>query len=354
MALEIRLDGVWLSTLAPWGALKVTSRWGDGGSGTWEVAFSLSVPPGFRHQAIRRGALVEVVDSGFVVESGILSEPDRSSWNLVASGLCRQAAGFQCLNSSNEPTSVLNVAVDQAIARGLPWTRPTSLRSSKYAETNQTDNLNDLAVLLDGVADLQGQRWGVTPTGAVFLAADPTTPDLLLAPGVDALGAADDEYASALIVRYRDDVTHAYETIVVTDPAAIDAWDYTERPADLTGLGEISSADATAVGQSILNKGSARLDWVGDITATRGQVLSTGGGAVDPSTVRAGQMIRIPVPFDDQRNLTGVTHLDLVIGQAVYEEGSDAVTISPLGSTARTFAAVIEDALSTNRPKFRK
>src|SRR5690348_9828641 len=86
--LAVKVGGYWLHQIGAYSDLTITDRWPGG---CFEASWTLELPVGYPHPALRRGASVQVLDGGLVVWSGILSEPDRSTWECVATGLSQIA-----------------------------------------------------------------------------------------------------------------------------------------------------------------------------------------------------------------------------------------------------------------------
>lgn len=333
---EIRINGVWAATIGGIGKPSWTTV-ADGGSES--ASWRMDLASGFTHPALRPGALVEIFAGSFGVWSGILNEPDDSpdGWEFTASGLAAEAAGYLCLDSGGNTTAVPNTAIDQAIARGLPWTRPTSLDSTSFAAQNSTDALNTLSDLLDAWAHTNSKRWVVSPSGEVAAVTDPTTPDWHLSPGSGRVGLADDEYASDLYVRYRPDAV-SYATVHVADPLATVAH-RREYPVDATSLGVVTSTKAANVGAGLLARGRARYGWTAPIQASRLQMTTPGGTPAYLPFVKAGQMARLHGVMNDQG--LPVPYVDFVIGRTELEDGADEITIAPVNMAARTLGDVL-------------
>lgn len=343
---SIHVDGIPLALVGAWGDLTVQSRWGDEGCGTWEIGWSMDLPVGYRHPLLTRGRLVQVIDAGVVVESGVLAEPDRDEGRFTATGLVREAERYKALNGSLDSTTNARVAVDRAIDRGLPWRRDVAIKDAKYGGELNPGGLNDLHVLLDAVADEAGVRWGVHPDGRMLWQADATDPMLFVGPGVVELGTSDDEYASAVVVRYYDSAAAEFASVRVEDEAASAAWGVAEWGVDASDLGGITTAEATTIAENVLAKGRARLRPVGSFEVALGEVVDASHTTVPPHTLRAGQVLRVPLPAEDPRNLTGRLTLDVVLGQVTYTDGTDTASLTPLGAADRSMAAVIERALT--------
>lgn len=205
---QIRVGGYWLGLEMTCSPPTVVTTWGvdgaPGPSGTYEISWGVDLPQGSRHPALRRSALVEVVDGGVVVESGLMLRPNWRTGEMTAVGLARQASGFAAENGTGDMgTSIANAAVDHMIARATTHTtRPVNLLATAAGENSNTDALPYVEDVLNTAARIQDRRWGVTPDGRWFFADDPTEPTWVLAPGVADLEFAGDGYAPTVKVRY--------------------------------------------------------------------------------------------------------------------------------------------------------
>lgn len=337
MTLGINVAGTWLSTIGPWADL-TWSTVADGGCG--QASWNMQLPRGYTHPALRRGSVVQVKAGSMPLFRGVLAEPDDSEdgWSLHADGLYTLGDGFLCLDGSLNTTSVPNTAVDQAIARGLPWTRPTSISASAFAVSDTTAELNYLGDLLDAYAQSVSQRWGVDEFGALFLRTDPTTPTWHMTPGSGEFGLADDDYASDIFLRYYN-TTYQPATVRVNDATAASQFGTKEVAVDGSNYGAISAAQATANAQGLLARGVARLGWTNTVSPSRWQITTPGGTPAYLPLVKAGQMVRL----HGVRNQQGqpLPYVDFVIGEATYNATDDSVTLAPVGMVARTLSDVL-------------
>lgn len=330
--LELRVNGQWLSSLVPWGELTY-SHVADGGckAASWRI----DAPLTFAHPALARGALAQVMLGSAPVWAGKITEPDvDDDWTINAVGLAELSADWMCFDGSGNTTSRPDTAIDQAIADGIPWTRPQSLSATAFASADQTDGLNRLTDLLDAWADAQGKRWGVNADQQVYAVADPSTPTWILMPGTSRLGLADDDYASDLYLRYLS--TTGYATAHVFDAAAKAPGGpgYRAYPVDLTPLGLMSGTAAAVIGNGMLAKGKARLGYTNGVEVTRYQIATVGGSPACLAMVKAGDMVR---QYGVQNEQPGapMSHVNWVIGETNYEAGSETLTLTPVGLVDR-------------------
>lgn len=346
----IRSGGYWLDSIAPYGDVQTTWRCSVEGGGLDVVEWQMDLPYDFDHPALRRGARVELMDGAERVGQADLNEPGRteSGRSFTAAGLYRQAERFSCLDADDETTTIPDLAIDQANLRGCPIRRSGVVYATAVKTGSVTEGLNTLASLLTVLGEEVGRFWTVNADGIVRFPAMPTTPTWHLVPGVADPGIADDEYASTLIGRYKTGSGNV--TAIREDTAATARWGYAEAPVDLTPLGVITGTRAQSVLAGLLAAGRSRLTFTDRLEVDANQLLTAGGRPAPLSAVRAGQMVRAYGLEAYSQWLNGKPWLDFVIGEATWANGSDVISIAPVGLAARTY----EDLLAQSaKPKLR-
>lgn len=348
-----------LATVGPYGAwsdLAYSFRYGEGACGTAEASWSMPLPADFEHPLLRRGTLVELMDGPWRVGSPlILSEPARGgdgAWSFTAFGVGREVEGpdsWYALDGSLNTSVDLQVAIDRAISDGLPWDgRDASIFSGSFSTLVDAPPMT-LGALLTNGADYLSKRWGVGQDNIVRFLTDPTTPTYHVVPGAAALGVADDDYASVVIVRYKDSgAGGALTSASATESTVNTRYGRREFLADLSGddyaAMDVTTANAFATG--ILAKSKGRLGWTNGLTLTSQEILTSGGVPANLSKVAEdvgnGCMIRLHGIFNDLLEYNGQTYLDLIIGEAKLVDGAQTIDLSPLGLAARDLASVVE------------
>ena len=255
-------SSAWLASVGPYGAwsdLTITTRWGQGASGMYEATWQMALPAGFSHPLLRRSTQVEAMDGPYRMGSSlIMAEPGVGTglgdpWTLTATGVGREVEGesaFYALDSSGNTTTIATTAVDNAITRPggiLGWPiagRDASIPASGPSASSTSDGLQTVGALLGAVADESNARWGVGQDNKVALWSDPTTPTYHVVPGAAQLGTADDDYATVVLFRYLDNVTHTFATAVSpSSPSAVETrFGRREVPVDRTDLGAVVEA----------------------------------------------------------------------------------------------------------------
>lgn len=206
MTARVRVDGVWLDSVAPVAdVVDSTIFRHDGYSGDYEASCQWLVAPDYSASRIKRGALFEVVEHGRRTWGGWLAEPEIGETTaLHAYGFGAMAEDWPALSGSGAgiaSSTVANTVIDDSITyRDLPWKRFDSISSSAVGGTD--GEIVTLATLLNRVAKRAGQRWWVDSWGEVSLVSDPATLAWTLTPGAAYLGTADDQYVTHMYGYY--------------------------------------------------------------------------------------------------------------------------------------------------------
>ena len=340
MSVEVYLNGRPLSTIGAYGDLKWSERF-DGGC--WEASWQMEVRPGWHHPAIRRGADVEIRLGGHALWAGLMSEPDRDSWQIAATGLVREGERYMAMATDGTPARYLGESTVNAVDEGLPWDYyPITFPShANPIQGEESDGLNTVSAMWTASAAAAGWFWGVGADRIPYALPRPTFPTWRVTPGVVALGLADDDYATHLRGRYlkadltRDTITRGDNG----DPGTPShRWGRSEESVDLTPRKVMSEAQANATLDGMLAKIGPRPGYTNGLELTADQI-TRGGVRANLALIRAGQMVRLHGVRDE---LTGTPCHDIVIGEVRHEAESQSVYIEPLGLAARNFTAVLE------------
>lgn len=341
---EVKIDGWWMSGIAAWGDLRTSTRL----TGDWEASWSFIRPPTrqtLRHPALHHGAPVEVMLGPIPVWVGSLIEPDWDSGDLVAMGAPRQGEDAQALTAAGQTTTKPDVAIDQAIARGvLNWTRGHTFGATAIGEADDVGDLSSVARLLDAWAtDADNPSGWRVDRQRVLHAVDnneAADPAWFITPGSGELGVADDERADRIFLRYSDNtVGGALRT--ASYPATTPAGGV-ERRGAVINLGPVSPAKATRLARGIWRRMNGHSGWTNGLKLTRSQVTTTGGLPANLALIKAGDTMRL-LGVPDPRGLAH--HLDVVIGETDLDWEAGEIQVNPVGLAARTFEAVLEEVV---------
>lgn len=338
-ATRVKCGGVWLDTLGYVGELSWSTVAPAGTSS--EASWSMSLDPLFEHPAVRRGKRVEIFVGPQRIWRGLLNDPTpgEGGWSFEATGLKSEAEDYMALKADGSTTSVPNTAVDQAIARGLPWTRPDSLSGSALKTGDDTEAVNPVGALLDDWAEGAGKRWGVNAAGQVVAVADPTSPTWVLHSDVVLSAVADDEYVTHLYGRYKSGSSpDTFATVSVGNAAQADRFGRVEEDVDLTPLGVISSGTATTMLQGMLDLCGARLSWSGGLEVAASELATRGGAGADLRFVQGGQLVRV---FGVLARDGSKFYSDFHIGEARYVDGESSIQLTPVDLAPRDLAGIL-------------
>lgn len=338
--LEITVAGRWQSLECSPGDIEMSTIW-PGGSD--ELSWSMGTQSAHRFLG---GELVAAYLSGYCVWSGTLLEPDPSQDRMTAQGAWREADAYIALTAVGGANAVPDTAIDQAITRGLRWTRSTSI-GSVATEIDISSGPVRVGALLDAYAENNGVRWAVTPGRVVYAAADPTAPTYQTLPLDGGLGYALDNYASQLFGRYINSATGLAATTSSTDSVANALHGHREDVLDLTPKGPITTARAQAILTNLLATGRATPQWTASIELSFGELLTSGGVPASLETVAAGSIVRIHGGFELAQRLNGAMFIDVLIGQTNLSGGT--LTLQPMQIATRTFTDALTAAMTKKK-----
>lgn len=289
----------------------------DGGDLSASWAFSLT--PRSQHQALRKGQLVEVMCGPMPIWTGLLNEPDRTSWECHATGLSASLRRTLALATDGNSTRTLQFALEKAAIDGNLVVNTAPVTGTAAGDT--TGNPVDIGKLLDDYAEQTGQRWGVGPDRAVYMRPDPTGVTWLASPDSAAFGVTDEDVATRIFGRY--DTGAGYDTATVGAPGLDEAVDLTDR-------GVLSEAAAEAILSGMLQR-KGTTSWVNGVTLDREQLTTMGGTPAFLAAVRGGQLLRAHGLASNV--ISNAPWLDVVIGKTRWTVGDRTIYVEPVNSS---------------------
>ena len=356
MSVDVRVDGRLLGTIAPLSGIEWTTAWSyDAICGGTTAQFKLAAP-GFAAGWFRAGAPAQIVDQGTVRFGGRLSEPEETDGGVSCfiRGLATLGDSFDAYEDDDpgapvaySPTTIPNTAVDQAIARGLPWLRPATIGTTALGIENGV--LESVQTVVLRAAKKAGKRAHVDTAGVLSLLADPTVPRWLLGGMGDYTGTADDEFITRLFGYYVAALDgtgepSAWATVLAEDTAAaLKFGQQREATVDLTALGLLTASDAQTNVNGRFALVGGRMGWTTPFTVGRGLRLSSGELA-DPAAVVAGDMIGLPGVRDSRSQVTSWAMLRLIVGEARHVVDDGLTYCKPLGLLPRGFSEALSAA----------
>lgn len=350
--LSLRVGSTWLNSIARVGDIEYTTTYGAGGGGLLTASWSMALPRGYTHPALRQGVTVDLVVGTHVIGSGIMADPDRDEWRFVIDGLKRVAERMVAVDGSGNPSTDLSVVIPAAVSRtpGLPWRYvladlPVGPVSS---DSEDVANLNYLQQVIDKYCEIHGKRWLIDRFGVFRLVDDPTAPTLALTPGVPSMATAADDYVMRVYARRVSAVSgtpaepSAWAVNMSEDVAAGSRWGVSESIEDITNLGYLSSGDGQDIADAILDAGRARPAFTQAVAPHPFQITTIGGTTAPHWLINEGAMVRHQGWLDSDGALAFGRTVDWVIGSKTYREGgaggAASLTIGPVGLAARTSA----------------
>lgn len=328
----------WLSSIVPqgWGELRHKTR----ANGAWEASWVIPPHPrnrNWRHPALVYGARVDLMLGPVVMWPGTLGEPDWDAGRFIAIGASREGENAVALDGAGNASTVPNVVIDAAIARGvLSWTRIGDFGTTAVGES--TGGLVTVRSVLDAWAQKNGSRWKVNRQRQLVIEpVDETSPKWYITPGSGSLGTADEDRVDRVFGRFVNVATGARE--MTSYPSSTPA-NGIERPKDLiTNRAPMTAAEAQAEVQAIWSELAGRSGFTSGWTLTRGQVTAKGGTLADLAFVESGETI-CALGASDPRGVA--LNTNVVLGETDYDWTEDELQANPVGTAARDEEAVLE------------
>lgn len=324
--------------------------------GDLEATANLNAPPNFNHVALAPGRRAAITCGGAIRWHGVLDEPVRGDpWQLHFTGdsaLATQfAAGSFAYGATAGSAVNPNAFFDDAVGRGLPWTRNgISLGGPAGASTSTAQSFDD-ALAAYSQATSTFWRLVPSPTGgpAIMLpfAAAPTKASMVLA-SPQPLNPTMQGYFTQVVVSYNASTligappSGVINTVTVSDAPSVARYGVREGNLDMTGQGNYSSnAQAVAAGQAWLAQNKPQLRYTSPITVQPGQLSIPGGGPVDLMTVRAGVMVSIIDVDPSHDSMTTPGPLNMLVGTTSFDTTTEQLTLTPLGALGQDIESIV-------------
>ena len=327
-------DRVWLDGLGIVTGLTYSTAYSGGAnSATWNFL----VPEAFEHRALTPGRRVEILNGASRVWKGRLQEPTPGTpWNCGAVGIGAEAANFRAYAPSSNNALALNEIVDQAISRGLQWTRAATLTTE--TGTNQNSASMTVAAAMNQVADDNNQYWQLDNRGYVTMGSAPVGPTHLFY-AIDTAGARTlNGFVTTLYLHYTDSTSKTIKTVVSTNAAAAARFGPLEDEYDLSSVGTMAAGHAQQYSDALLAKLTPRSYFSDQFTATKGQLCTLGGQPVDLATIAAGINMRVHyvAPSANGEIYPG-RQADILIAATEYDSDNETLTLTPVGPPSATY-----------------
>ena len=319
---------------------------------------TVMLPAAYRTQLLNPGWQVRVTRGGHIVWTGRMDEPvpSPSGWQVTAVGDGQRGQDFRAVYTSTWPAGEPDEAVNNAIARGLPWVNPgIGSPSGMWLGQAQDSGSSSIADLLNLVCTRGGLTWyansqpGGQPGTDLTVFPLPTAVNRLLVvtePVPRTLGGD----INTIFIRYQ--VTDAssdasggsqqatYGTTSVQNAASVAAHGVTETNIDLSSAGVMSQSAAQAVGNSVLAN-YQRASFAGPFTAARGQLLNAGGAPVDPGTDQAGTVVRLILTDYAYGGEVTPAAISFVVGAYAWDDFAGKATITPYQALDQSLSGLL-------------
>jgi len=321
-----------------------------------QMTMTVMVPAAYRTQLFNPGWQVRITRGGHQVWDGKLDEPVPSAggWTLTAVGTGNLGTNFLANYTDAWPGGEPDESVNNAISRGLPWVNPgIGSPSGMWLGQEVDTGAQTVTALLTLVCTRGGLTWYVNsqPGGVIgdnlsvfTLPATPTRLLVCTTPVARTLGGD----INTIFIKYMtaaDNATSgaaaAYSLTSVQNAQDVAAHQATETYIDLSDVGVMSQAAAQAVGSSVLQI-YQRASFAGPFTAAYGQLLTTGGQAIDPGTDQAGTVVQlILTDFGYGGEVTPQFPVTFVVGAYSWDDFAQVATITPYQNVDQSLTGML-------------
>jgi hypothetical protein len=292
------------------------------------------------------GRIVEIVRGGSVVWLGKLDEPQPSAsgWSITAHGAGTFGTEWDAVYST---WTNQNDAVNQAIARGLNWVNPSpGIPSSVWLGQQLDSGSVKIADLLNQYTSNGALVWYVVRGGALSVVPIPVTVTRLLVCTVPVARTLAGDI-NVIYLRYQSSAdaatTATYATTVVTNAASIAKFGRIEEYDDLSSVGQLTAGQAQAVGNNILARYKSA-SFAGPWSANPGQLLNTGGQAVDLGAEQPGSVARLLVTDSGYGGEVSPAPVTFPIGSYQFDDDTGVATIAAFQSVNFSLSGLITES----------
>lgn len=291
--MDVKVDGLWVASMAHVGTVEWSDRYGDGPCGPDQVSFTVALDGSDDSSWLRLGRTVEVFDTGVKVFGGVVSEVGRDFPRTVH-------------------------------AKGWPRT-------------------------VEGESTVVGHRYGRTVDNAPFTPTDPTSVSWMLDATTLEIGVADDGLYTAIVYTYVDSLDTEGNPVTATggpivDAAAVALYGTVTYEMDLTSAGLMTGADALALAEAQLAEFTVP-QLLSRVACTEQILFTPGGQPAHLPSIRAGQMVEL---FNVPNSLGGIQHelnQRIIIGESTHSADSPGeVAIAPTRLAVRNLADALKQA----------
>jgi hypothetical protein len=344
----------WLGTLGHVEGLSYS--WINPG-GADAMACTLQAPADLRTDAMTPGRILKIFRGGGVVWDGKLLEPaftPGTGWALTGTGVGTAGNDFRAYYTSAWGTvAQANQTIDNAIGRGLRWTRTASVPSGVWFGQVVDPAADTITGFLNLLCTKGTQTWYVTTTQYGNLLSVYTFPQqptlsqvnrILVSPTPVARTLGGD--INFLYGRYQtsaDTATAAtYATTTQQNSADITAHGQVEDYDDLSSSGQQSLGTIQAALQSVLNR-YQRVSFAGPFTVHYGELLNAGGYPVDLGIDHCGTICKVVFTDYGYGGEVLPEPVIFMVGSYAWDEHTQIATIAPFQSIDLSMAGLLSE-----------
>jgi hypothetical protein len=303
-------------------------------------------------RALNPGRIVEVQRGGGIPWEGILGQPvysDGQGWQVTAKGAGSYGDQYRALYTTWNATD----PIDQAITRGLRWTRsamPGGLYLAQQADSASSTITDFLTLITKPV----GLTWHVGRGNVLTVFQVPVTPTrILMATSPQARALAG--FINALYGKYQATADNAttgaaatFALALAISSASIARHQRQEQYWDLSQAGTLTSGAAGGYVASALSQYQSA-SWSGPIPVQYGQYLTMTGVPVDLGTERAGEVAMLMLADGPYGGEVGPGPVTFPVGKIEYDDTTQGAGITPYLGVPGDLSSLL-DALSTQLP----
>jgi hypothetical protein len=312
-----------------------------------QLTCTLLRPPTYRTDALEPGRLVRVYVGASIVWDGQMLEPapGDQGWTITAIGTAGWGNEYIGLYPGKWAAGITNTIVNQAISRGLRWVNPGIGTPPGAWEGQAVDSgAQSVTDALNLFCSNGGLTWYVGRGNLLTVFALPTTVNRLLvatSPVARTLGGN----FNTIYLRYGATADTSgspatYATTSSQDAASIARFGSVQEDfVDLSSVGVISAATAQGVGAAILKR-YQRASYAGPFTVSQGQLLNTGGQAIDLAQEQAGNVVKLLMTDFAYGAEEAVGPVTFLVGNYAYDDDSETATVTPFQALGDSIGGV--------------
>jgi len=327
--------------------------------GADQMTATIMVPAAYRTQLFNPGWQVSITRGGHQVWDGKMDEPvpTPAGWTLTASGTGNRGTDYLAIFSSTWPSGEPDQAVNNAIARGMPWINPgIGTPAGAWFGQAVDSGAQTVTDLLNLVCTRGAYTWYVNSQPGGYPGDDlsvfplPSAVNRLLTctnPVPRTLGGD----INTIYLRYQITADNAssstgtstatYGLTSVSNAQSVTTHGTMETYIDLSDVGTMTQAAAQVVGTDVLAI-YQRASFAGPFTASYGQLMNTGGAPIDPGTDQAGTVIKLILTDYGYGGEVDLSQpLTFIVGSYTWDDLAQTATLVPYVSVDASLSGLL-------------